>query len=279
MSLIAFLLILFSATLHAIWNFASKKVAGDITTMWLGLIIACTTLTPFILFLDPAQLYIENVYPHIIISGITHAVYFFYLSRAYEHGEISVVYPIARGIGVFGTALLAIFIVGEEISIIGIAGIILIIIGIFALGLKNGHQKKSILFALLVGAMIISYSIVDKIAVGLTNPIFYIYAFTTLFALFLTPHILIKKRNLIKQKWKENKKFSFIIGIGSIGTYLIILFVFQIAQVNYVVALRESAVAIGAILGFIFLKEKITKRKLAGIIAILVGAILIKLAV
>jgi drug/metabolite transporter (DMT)-like permease len=74
------------------------------------------------------------------------------------------------------------------------------------------------------------------------------------------------------------KKYSLIIGLGSIGAYLIILFVFQMTQVSYVVAARELSVVFGAILGFIFLKEKHSAQKIFSIVCIIIGILLIKIA-
>ena len=278
MPTIAFQLVILAATLHAVWNFATKKIAGDLAVIWNGLVMACITFTPFIFFLAPDQMAFQKVYPHIIASGVTHAVYFFALAKAYEYGEISVVYPIARGSGIAGTAIAAFLLLQETISPIGVIGILAISVGIFLLGLKNGHQKHGILFALLVGLMIISYSIVDKLAVEISHPLFYIYGFTVLSTLLLAPYVMAKKRHELSEAWRSKKRYSFTIGLGSMGTYLIILFVFQMAQVSYVVAARELAVAIGAILGFIFLKEHLTARKAIGIIAVVAGMILIKMA-
>ena len=165
MPTIAFQLVILAATLHAVWNFATKKIAGDLAVIWIGLVMACITFTPFIFFLAPDQMAFQKVYPHIIASGVIHAVYFFALAKAYEYGDISVVYPIARGSGIAGTAIAAFLLLQETISPIGVIGILAISVGIFLLGLKNGRQKHGILFALLVGLMIISYSIVDKLAV------------------------------------------------------------------------------------------------------------------
>jgi uncharacterized membrane protein len=77
---------------------------------------------------------------------------------------------------------------------------------------------------------------------------------------------------------KNMKKYSLIIGLGSGGTYLIILFVFQMAPVSYVVAAREVAVAFGTLLGILFLKEQSTAQKIICITGIVIGMLLIKLA-
>ena len=79
----------------------------------------------------------------VIASGVIHTVYFFALAKAYEYGDISVVYPIARGSGIVGTAIAGIFLLQETISPIGLIGILAISVGIYLLGLKNGHQKPA----------------------------------------------------------------------------------------------------------------------------------------
>jgi uncharacterized membrane protein len=126
--------------------------------------------------------------------------------------------------------------------------------------------------------MIIGYSIVDKLGVGIIHPIGYIFGLVLLTTVFLAPYILINKRQELLSALKNMKKYSLIIGLGSGGTYLIILFVFQMAPVSYVVAARELAVAIDALLGFIFLKEQFLPQKALGVMGIVIGMILIKMA-
>lgn len=286
MTTIAFFLVISSAVFHAFWNFAIKKTTGDIATLWNGLVATCCLLTPLLLFLDLRQIQLIKIYPYIITSGIIHTFYFLLLTKIYEHGEISLVYPIARGSGIAGTTLLAFFLLQEKISFFGIMGILTIVTGILLIGLKirlkigkvKVKQFSSITFlALMVGLMISSYSIIDKLAVGVSHPLFYIYACTLAYTIILSPYLLTKKREQIVAAWKYKKKYSLIIGLGSVSTYLIILFVYQIAPVSYVVATRELSISIGAILGFLLLKEKPTARKIIGIMVILIGVLLIKM--
>ena len=274
---LAFILVIIAASFHALWNFATKKAAGDLATMWNGFAFACIVFAPLLFWLSPNQIALEEVYPYIIASGAIHAVYFFTLAKAYEYGEISVVYPIARGIGIAGTALAAALLINETLVPIGIVGILTISGGILLLGLNNHREKRGVSFALLVGLMILCYSIVDKLAVAISHPVFYIYGITLAFTLFLSPYVLVKRRRDMSFAWKSRKKYSLLIGVGSVGTYLIILFVYQMAQVSYVVAAREMSVAIGAILGFLFLKEPFTPRKALSIGAIVAGMVLLKL--
>ena len=278
MPLLAFLLIILAAALHALWNFAAKKASGNLSVIWIGLAMATIAIIPFLFLLSPDQIFVLEAWPFILATGIIHAVYFFAVAKAYEHGDISIVYPIARGSGIAGTTIIACLLLQEEISSVGTVGISLISLGTLLLGLTNIRQKHGILFSLLVAITIIGYSIVDKLGVGIIHPFGYIFGLVLLTTFFLAPYILMNKQQELLSALKNMKKYSLIIGLGSGGTYLIILFVFQMAQVSYVVAARELAVAIGALLGFIFLKEQFTAQKLLGIMGIVIGMILIKMA-
>jgi uncharacterized membrane protein len=90
--------------------------------------------------------------------------------------------------------------------------------------------------------------------------------------------MLINRKFELLTALKGMKKYALIIGPGSIGTYLIILFVFQITQVSYVVTARESSVLFGALLGIIFLKEQYSAQKMFSIVCIIIGMCLIKIA-
>lgn len=278
MPLFAFLLVILAATLHALWNFTAKKASGNLSVIWIGLVLAAIAIIPFLFFLSPEQTFISKAWPFVLATGIIHAIYFFALAKAYEHGDISVVYPISRGSGIAGTAIIAYLLLQEKISSIGTVGILLISLGILLLGLTNIHQKRSIFFSLLVAVMIIAYSIVDKLGVGIIHPISYILGLVLLTTFFLAPYMLIKRRRELLSAMKNMKKYSLIIGLGSGGTYLIILFVFQMAPVSYVVATREVAVALGVLLGILFLKEQSTVQKIICITGIVIGMLLIKLA-
>jgi len=285
MPLFAFSLAIFAAILHAIWNFFAKKTAGNMAVLFLGLWLAALLPLPVILCelaYQPQLLKdLAANYYYILGTGITHALYFFTLFKAYHLGDISVVYPIARGVGITGTSLIAYFFLQEEISLIGGIGIFSICTGTLMFSLKNsrrGNSIQAIIVAFLVGLTIIGYSVIDKLAVQQTNPIWYIFSMYLATALLMTPYFLLKYRHELKSAWQQYKKYSIIIGCGSMGTYLIILFAFRLAQVSYIVATRELAVVFGALLGVKFLHEKLTLHKTICILFITLGLILIKLA-
>jgi len=281
MSLKVLLIVLIAAGLHAIWNLAARKVLGNLVVLWIGLCIASICCLPFALAAGLPAGGIRPSLPYLAATGILHACYFALLAKSYEEGEISVVYPIARGSGVAGAAVLAYVLVGEQISFSGGIGISLICVGTTLVGLSEFGRSRTLetcLLALLVGSMISGYSMVDKLAVGRLSPVAYIFGMFVLSALFLAPYVTIRHGKGFPGAWRDLKRYSALIGLGSMGTYLMILFAFQLEKLSYVVAAREFAVVIGSVMGFALLNERISYRKALGIASIAAGLFLIKMA-
>lgn len=273
-------LVLIAALFHALWNFAAKQVSGNLSVLWLGLCLASLLSWPFAAGAFQPEEMTRDVIDCILATGVLHTGYFIALSKAYASGEISLVYPVARGTGVAGTALLASLWLSESITLIGTVGIGAICLGTALLGSdQRRHDKAFIAFlsALLVGVMIAGYSVVDKVAVGTLHPMVYISLMFSLTALGLMPYVWWQRVDC-KDALIRLKRYIGIIGIGSIGTYLIILFAFRYGPVSYIVAARESAVVIGALLGRVYLLEPLTPGKAMGIALIVCGVILVKAA-
>lgn len=282
MSFGVFLLVLFSAIAHSLWNFFARVVKGNMAVLWLALLIASAACFPFTLLRGWSGKSLAEAYPYMIATGIINAFYFRLLAWCYEHGEISVVYPIARGTGVVGATLLAYLLTSEHISGYGAVGIALVCTGTVLVGISGFHlgrlRMSAGLMALSVGAVISIYSVVDKAGVGFIDPVNFIFTKFFLAAVFLTPYVFLHHRRSLEKAMKSLKRYGLLIGLGSIGTYLIILFAFQLAKLSYIVAIREFAVVIGAMLGVTILKEQLTFKKILGISAITAGLILIKVA-
>jgi len=146
-SFAVFFLVITSSVFHALWNFFARKVKGNMGVIYIGLFVATIALSPFILFINIAQpSFIYSPYNpkaaiFILISGLIHVVYFACLGAAYKFGEISVVYPVARGTGVGLTSLVAYFILGERVDWLGWIGIWSIVIGVMMVGLGTHVQN------------------------------------------------------------------------------------------------------------------------------------------
>jgi len=217
--------------------------------------------------------------PYMITTGCIHAVYFTLLGISYQHGEISLVYPIARGSGVGLTAIFASLIFAEKFSLLGAFSLVLISLSILFMGFSSSNSSsktKPLIASLCLGITISAYSLVDKVGVVYVHPVIYIWFLFFITAIVLTPFILLHYHDTIITTAKTQFKFSLIIGIGSIITYLMVLVAFTVGPVSYIVAVREFAVVIGAVAGLVFLKEKFSILKIVSIIGITIGIICIK---
>ncbi len=279
-----FLLVLGSAFCHAGWNFAARKVSGNFIVLWVSLWIGCLFLFPIaigvLLKLGFAQSVQTSGIPYIIATGLIHSVYFILLGISYKHGEISLVYPIARGSGVGLTAIFAGLIFAEKISLLGAFSIAVISLSILSMGFSSSNSPskiKPVIAALCLGITISAYSLVDKMGVVYVHPVIYIWFLFFITAVVLTPFIVWQYSDTIMVTIRSHFKFALIIGMGSIITYLMVLIAFTIGPVSYIVAVREFAVVFGAIAGLVFLKEKVSIIKILSIIGITIGMICLKL--
>lgn len=138
----------------------------------------------------------------------------------------------------------------------------------------------AIAFALLTGVFICSYSIVDKIGVGLMNPVHYEFVMLIVENMFYVPYhsLSAKRRAACKETFRKRKIYCLVVGIGSMAAYFIILYAFTLSHASYIVALRECAVVWGAWMGVLFLKEPVTLAMLLGTATIVAGVVLMKTA-
>ncbi len=275
-------LVLTAAIGHALWNFAARKAAGDAAIIWLSVVVGVLVAIPFCAYTwwqgTPPPLPLSwSGGLCLVATGIIHGLYFALLAEAYEHGEISLVYPVARGSGVGLTALAAWLALGEDISLLGASGIALVLAGIFCLGASAfKHQTRGLQLALGVGLTIVCYSLVDKIGVGYVQPLYYITGMWLIGSLVRAPWVVRRYGAGLLTIARVHWPVITLIGVASLGTYLLILYAYTQGPVGYIVAVRESSVVIGALLGWIFLKERLTLLKATGLLAIVGGLVLIK---
>ena len=281
MTTIVLLLVIFAAFTHALWNFFSKKVSGNFTIFWYGSIITNVILLIFTIYLFITTGIDFNGWLFIIISAVAHAFYYITLLYTYSKADISSVYPITRGTGVIGTAILSYFLLKEFITPTAAFGILGVCSGIILIGFsKHKGQTRNIkayLIAVLTGSFIFTYSIADKLGVQHMNPIAYI---NIVDIIALAPLAGMANKNGFSESIKLVKKHlkeTLIIGFGSSGTYIIILFALRLERASYIVSAREFSIVFASLMGFIFLKEKLTLFKIIGIVFITTGLVMIKM--
>ncbi len=281
MALGLFALILLAALLHAGWNFFAKRSGGSLTVLWLGAAVSTLATLPVAVAVQWGRplpldgLLIGSA------SGVIHGVYWWGLARMYRHGDISLAYPIARGSGVMGTALGAALLVREPMSSGGLFGIACVSIGVLALGFQrhsSAIRARAVALALLTGASITGYSLIDDQGVERMSPPVYLAIETGVGAAIVGLAGWKRLRASIRPMYSRHATTVWIIGIVSPVTYLIVLFAYSLGPVGYVVAVREFSVVVAAVLGARFLGERIGWWRRAGIAMVVTGMVLIKLA-
>lgn len=289
MNLTIFALALLSGALNATWNFFIKKKASDYSVMITGVCVANLSIFPITVLIMATKGFDPRVIPFLLATGAVEAIDFYMLTKIYKVSDISMAYPVSRGTGVMLTALFSVLILKEHISPQAIIGIITVLVGVFFFALNKGTSPKMIWeslkaqkLALIKGFTIVGYTLVDRVGAKYANPLVY-FNFKEIVAMLILIPILARGGTLtfrhMREVFKKDGKPALAIGFGIICSYVLVLIIYNVfaeAKASYVTVIRESAVVFGALLGFIFLREKATPNKLAGIIAIVLGVILIK---
>ncbi|WP_209596927.1 DMT family transporter [Ruegeria sp. HKCCSP351] len=279
MTLFVILIILSAALLHAVWN-AIVKTAADRTTM-LGL-VALGQVLPAAVMVLVLPLPNTQSFVYILLSTVVHFGYYFMLSKAYQHGDLSVVYPIARGIVPALVSLWAMALVGEVLPWQAWGGIALIAVGIQLsswAALRSGVGRSALGFALGTGFCISIYSVVDGIGVRLSGNTLSYWAWGAFLHLFIAGFIGVRKRATLKDLPARIWMTGLLGGLVSMTAYGLVLYAKNFAPLGAVSALRETSVIFAALIGFIFLKEGNWMRRLGAAVLMAIGVALIGTAV
>jgi drug/metabolite transporter (DMT)-like permease len=283
---LAVALILVSAASHAAWNYVAKGSRDKDSFMLLMNVTSLVTLLPvFIILLRDWSLPL-SVVPFIVASAFAEAVYFLALSRAYDAGDLSIVYPVARSAPLFVAVAGAVFL-NEPLTTAGLAGILLVLVGVYILHLKSlkfnslleplrSFRGPAFGFALLAALGTTVYSLSDDAAVSRVNPILYDLWLEVAITIVLTP-IILRSRGWGKIRGEWEGSWKRITGAGALmrGGYLLVLVAMTLAPVGYLLAFRQISVVIGAILGLILLKEGYGAPRILGSAAIFTGVYII----
>tara|TARA_B100001996_G_scaffold231413_1_gene178568 strand:- start:141 stop:1001 length:861 start_codon:yes stop_codon:yes gene_type:complete len=279
------LLILFSAVIHSIWNIQLKKSNDPITYIIAIAIVGWVIFTPYAIYRFFNSSISAETFLFTFSSFLIHFLYFLFLGRAYEKFELSVVYPIARGLSVFLIPIYGILILNEDMTFQAIGGCCLIILGIIMTGsisigdVTNRDKRKLFLksgafSAILIGIIISLYSLVDKQAASGIDPVLFVWI-TDMSAVILGMRYL-RNSNFKNHFTKGNIKLI-IPGVFQFSSYVIVIYAYSSTMLSYAGTFREIGTVFGAIFAKIFLKEEFGRKKTLGILLILAGAFLISI--
>lgn len=277
MSLSIIAIILSAAMLHAVWN-AIVKTAADRTTT-LGL-VAFGHVLPGAVMVATLPLPSAESFVYILLSTVVHFGYFYLLGRAYQHGDLSVVYPIARGIVPALVSLWAMLILGEVLPAIVWVGIGLIVTGILLSNwraLRLGIGTQALVLSLGTGLCISIYSLVDGIGVRLSGNTLSYWAWGAFLHLFIAGFAGWRRRLALVRLPLRVWAVGIAGGMVSMTAYGLILYAKNFAPLGAVSALRETSVVFATLIGFFVLKEGNWKRRLGAAVFMVFGVALIGL--
>jgi len=272
-------MVLSAAVLHATWNAIVKgtraralvlaAVAGTNATVGLVLVLWATPPAP-------------ASWPYIAASSIIHYGYYYFLSLAYKWGDLSRVYPIARGIAPLLVALGALVFAGERLSGAGWGGVALVSGGICILAFFSRGpvvpDPRSTLAAIATGLIIASYSVVDGIGVRLADsPFGYIgWLFFTEFL--VTFFVFVRLRPGFTPEVRATLRVGYLGGFCAVVAYGLVIYANTLAPLGMVSALRESSVIIAALLGVVIFRERPWISRIAAAVTVGAGVLVLTLA-
>ncbi|WP_404711927.1 EamA family transporter [Sphingomonas sp. MMS24-J13] len=274
MTLSISLLVLFAAALHASWNAvlrAGEDRLWGMTVMCVAVAIVCALLVPFVpMPARPSWLYAA-------LSGLLHIGYNLFLVRTYRSGDLGQTYPIARGSSPLLVSVGAALFAGELPDPVSLLGVVLVSGGIISLAFQGkGFSRETLAYALGTGCFIGAYSVTDGIGARLSGtPVGYTIWLCLLWGLLMPPVYIAARgwRGLIRAP-----RATLIAsggGLVSLLAYGIVIFAMTLGPMGPVSALRETSVVFAALIGRIFLRERLTWRRLGACIVIAIGAICI----
>jgi drug/metabolite transporter (DMT)-like permease len=280
----ALALVVLAAIAHAAWNVLAKTASGGATFVWLFSTLAAAIWLPvaaIALLVDPGEpVGLEGI-AFMAGSGALHALYFVLLQRGYRDGDLSLVYPLARGTGPLLSTLAALVIFSERPSALALAGGAIIVAAVLSLaGAGSGarteteHRRRAVAFALLTGIAIASYTLWDKQAVGPLGlqPVVYYWG-TNVAETALLSAFVVHRRAEIARTWRAHRRQAVGVAVLSPLAYVLVLYALAHAPVSYVAPARELSILVGAIAGTTILAEGHGRRRLLAAGAIFVGIV------
>tara|TARA_Y100000590_G_scaffold366504_1_gene425862 strand:+ start:493 stop:1338 length:846 start_codon:yes stop_codon:yes gene_type:complete len=280
MSSTVFIAVIFSAFIHAVWNGMVKKYDDKYVALT-AIVLGHVPLSIIILFFTPL-ISIKSI-PYIFISAIFLAGYEWCLLSAYRLEDYTKVYPVARGSAPIFIVIFSLIFFNITITTFELIGIIAISLGMIILGFQNFktiNNYSAIFYAISTGFFISCYSINDgfggKESLSPLNYTAWLMIFNAIvtFPILL---VIMKKTDVFKEVFIKGKKIFIIGGALSYIAYATVVWAFTHAPVPLVAALRETSIIFALLIGYFFLKEKLTLTKIISILIIFAGVIFLKL--
>lgn len=271
-------LVLLSALMHAGWNALVKTGEDSLMALFL---VKAPTMAVAAVVLGVVGLPAISSWPYLLASTAITAGYFFFLANAYRVGDLSVVYPIARGVAPVLVLVPSMLLVGERPTASGLGGIAMVSLGILVLAWRSdarGGHLAAIAWAVGVGFFIAGYTVSDGIGGRISgNPVGYAAVLNIMTGIVLCTAVLFLRGGGAAVAALQQWKIGLAGGVLMFGAYAIIIFALSRAPIAAVAALRETGVIFAVIIGAAVLNEPFGRRHIAAAMVVTAGVALLVL--
>lgn len=280
MSLLVFCAVIGAAALHAVWN-ALIKSGKDKYLNMTAVVLGHAPLAVFALLTSPVPA--VSSWPYLAVGVLLHIGYQFFLLWAYRAGDLTEVYPLARGSAPLIIAIVSVCFLGTVLSPIEFLAILVIAAGLFCLAMVRQEERalrmKTTGLALVTGIFIAAYSLVDGMGARLANTSLGYYAWLAVLNAIVFAALMLKHRpRVIKDLWPKARFVFLFGGAFSFLAYAIVTWAFTQAPIAIVSALRETSIVFALLIGVFFLRERLNLTRIASIMTTCLGAILLRVA-
>lgn len=290
MPLSALALVLLAALLHASWNFAAKRAGGDSRFTLITSLLTSVLWLPAGLWFGWQEVPRWGVLEWTVVaaSAAVHLLYFNALLKGYRVGDLTVVYPLARGSAPLLTALAAVLLLGESLSLLGAAGVLGVCGGVFLIAggpalFRQVHDRNhdpahhartvaGVRWGFITGATIATYSVIDGYAIKVLaiGPVIFDYLCNVLRVPLQLPTVL-RDRAALLQAWRAQWKYALVVSTLGPLAYILVLTALQLAPLSHVAPAREVSMLVAALLGGKLLGERDRGLRLLGAACIACG--------
>jgi len=275
MSFAVFAAVLFAALLHASWNAVVKTGASKITGM---VIVALGSGVIGALVVVGRPMPALGIWPWLVASGLIRTAYMLFLSYAYEQGDLSRVYPIARGAAPLFVLLAGAFLLADVISARELTGILVLGAGILLMArgaFSNGESRRLVWFALGSALATAAYSIVDWIGARLSgDPVTFVSWALLRTAVFFVPVALVRHGGGVMRATGRVWGMGAVASVSAFVAYGIVVWAMTQAPIALVTALRETSILFAVMIGWWFFGERMDRGKMVAAGLIVGGVVL-----
>lgn len=278
MSTTVFLVVMAAAVLHAVWN-ALVKDSGDKFVAMTSMILGQAPLAALSLLFVPSPAIASLPY---LFAGIAlHVCYQNFLSLSYRVGDLTQVYPIARGVAPLLVAAISVLFLKVEFSRGEMLGILVIGAGIMSLALVRHSDGKrngtATVLALITGGFIAAYSLVDGTGARIAGTAVGFYGWLALGSTVLYTSIMwFWRPGTVQTAWATRKRIGLLAGSASYVAFALVIWAFTQAPIALVTALRETSIIFALLIGVFVLKEKLDLLKVCSTMMTVAGAVILK---